>query len=166
VTKPVTEDRIRQALERADNFRAAQMGADGDIMQHFMLIGLKSAMGETAGAQQDIDRLNLELDYQAIAKDPTEIQIIMDRLERNADRRRDHFQKVWAIQAQHNISGLEPGETTLGEATIVHWEPSEMFGTIASDLAILRQEKPRLVEFAIDQAVLRGLDFYHLSKIC
>jgi hypothetical protein len=158
--KPVTEDRILAALERAENFRMAQIGADGDIMQQFMLIGLKTSMNPAANIQSDLDRLNLELDYQAIAKDPTEIQIIMDRLERNADRRRDHFQKVWAIQAQHHISGLEQGETTLGDATIVHWEAAELFDVIESDLALLRQDKPRIIEFAIDQAIQAGLNFY------
>jgi hypothetical protein len=158
--KPVTEDRILAALDRADNFREAQIRADRDIMQHFMLIGLKQSMNPDADVKGDIDRLNLELDYQAIAKDPTEIQFIMERLEQHADRRRYHFQKVWAIQAKHNISGLEQGETTLGDATIVHWEAAEMFDVIASDLELLRQDKPRLMEFAIAQAMQAGMNFY------
>jgi hypothetical protein len=158
--KPVTEDRILAALERAGNWRKAQIQADSGIMQKFMLIGLKTSMNPEANIQSDLDRLNLELDYQAIAKDPTEIQIIMDRLERNADRRRDHFEKIWAIQSQHNISGLEPGETTLGDATIVHWEATGRFDVIESDLELLRQDKPRLIEFAIDQAMQAGLNFY------
>jgi hypothetical protein len=158
--KPVTEARILAALDRADNFRDEQISADSGIMQHFTLIGLKTSMNPAADVQGDIDRLNLELDYQAIAKDPTEIQIIMDRLEKNADRRHHHFQRVWAIQAKHNISGLVQGETTLGDATIVHREPAEMFRVIAADLELLRQDKPRLMEFAIAQAVQAGLNFY------
>ncbi len=158
--KPVTEARILAALDRADNWRDDQISADRDIMQQFMLIGLKTSMNPEANIQADLDRLNLELDYQAIAKDPTEIQIIMDRLEQNADRRRDHFQKIWAIQAQHHISGLEPGETTLGDTTIVHWEAAGRFDVIESDLELLRQDKPRLIEFAIDQATQAGLNFY------
>jgi hypothetical protein len=158
--KPVTEERILAALDRANNWRENQIRADRDIMRHFMLIGLKQSMNPAADVKGDIDRLNLELDYQAIAKDPTEIQFIMDRLEQHADRRRHHFQKIWAIQAQHHISGLEPGETTLGDATIVHWEAAPRLDVIESDLALLRQDKPRLIEFAIAQAVQAGLNFY------
>jgi hypothetical protein len=159
--KPVTEARILAALERANNFRTEKISADRNIMRQFMLIGLKQSMNPGAEVKGDIDRLNLELDYQAIAKDPIEVQGIMDRVEQHADRRHHHFQKVWAIQAKHHISGLVQGETTLGEATIVHWEAAEMLDIIESDLELLRQDKPRLMEFAIAQSLAAGMNFYH-----
>jgi hypothetical protein len=160
MSKAVTKHRILQALNHVTQFRQAQHERDSLIMHQFMMVGLKTAFVGPDDAQPEIIKLNLELDFWGIPKSEAAIAIIHDRWEQTNDRRCYYQAKIWAIQVHHGISGLEPSETTLGDAIIEHWRPSPRLQLIEADLARLRRDKPRLTKFMLDYGVQQGLDFY------
>jgi hypothetical protein len=158
--KSVTKIRLLQALQHINHFREAQHHRDSRIMQHFLMAGMKSAFGASEAAQQEIQKINRELDLLEIPQSSAAIAALQARWKHTHNRRWHYRKKVFQIQAQHQISGLVPAETSLGDQTITHWEPSMQLPVIESDLPRMREDKPRLAAFMLDYAMQQGFDFY------
>jgi hypothetical protein len=163
IMKAVTRDRILQALDHVDRFREAITGSDGDVIQAMVLLGMQSRAYAATGYETPrhvLDRTGLELDFLGVPKSPEELLKIQARFWVNINRCNRFQEKIFALQAQHGISGLERGTYELGGQEFPCWDECDGLRLIEADLPILRSEKPAIANHWMEYVIANGLDIY------
>lgn len=140
-----------------------------DFMQVFCTLGMKSMIHEaldTPLPKIEIDKVKLELDFKGQGY-PTESDYnkITSRLNEIRSRRKRYWEKFEAIQNHHGVTGLEPHPCDLGDKTIIHptYQDNEL-PLIPTDIEVLRQWKPKMIDFWKQYVVENELKIYRYQE--
>lgn len=163
MTKQITKERLLKTLDKVHSFRLETVQADGEIVIAMANLGMKTLVDSTFGNEtpaHEFQRTSLELKYREVPKNKAELEAILERWNKNVSRRHHFMDRVFQIQARHNISGLARVTYSLGDREFECWGESDELPLIEADLQALKSDKVTIFDNWLNYAVANGLEFW------
>lgn len=174
--KPVTKERILNALEKVQKYTDAK--PEINIIQAFAEIGLRSACGNPNPVP---DKCYLELTYQGW-NDPKKVLPRLSHLnlqtditskealkeawissfKRTLEKKDARCEKILAIQKAHKISGLELRTDRLGDKIIKYHVPSWQLELLDSDREVMHRERQKIGRAFLN--AVKSITLHNLRK--
>ncbi|MGK7928887.1 MAG: hypothetical protein AB4290_27230 [Spirulina sp.] len=151
MTKTIDRDRLIQAMEKTDAYKKEIAEPVMDVLRVFCAVGLKSTIHKSFGNSLDMEiengRIQAVLAYHGLtANAPDLLENLWSIIDPIVDRRRYFLQKMTEIQEQYQISGLREETILLGAREVKVLTDEEPLAILDSDLDILREAKPKIIE--------------------
>ncbi len=163
MSKQITKERLLKALAKVQSFRSETVESTWEIVVAIAELGMETVVNSAFGREtpaHEFHRTSLELNYHEAPENKAELEAILERWNKNISRRHHFMDRVFQIQARHNISGLARVSYSLGDSEFECWGESDDLPLIESDLQALKSDKITIFENWLNYAVANGLEFW------
>lgn len=166
--KSINQDRLVAAHDKVGEFAQRLMRREQDVLMAGFAFAVKSKVYDQLGGNPPEKELNvarLTCDYHEVFTREDYLEM-MDSLERKRSRVQALREWLDSIQLAHDVSGLRKGVVEINGGSLEVWEPADQQMTFTpSDIELLKQDRPRVVQFWIDHALMGGFDLYKYRSV-
>lgn len=160
--KQITQKRLAKAIDKINATLIAKMTRYTSIIKTLAFQGLQYAVGEET-TELDAAKFTAEMIYRDAPRTKEELAVVSEKWEAKLYRYHSKRRQVWNLQATHNISGLTWVPADFDPTFSYPWVHEDL-NLLESDLAILSEWKPRVVEKWMQYAMLDYCSIYRCKE--